>query len=1049
MKNKLLFISLVLTLYLLTSFSAFSQFQYIENKGQWHENVLYKLNLNDGAMFLERNCVTWAFVDPEGMKHSHAHHGSEGGNHSLVKDAHCYKVHFRKANPNPKVFAENPSTDYENYYIGKDQSKWASYVRKYSEINYDELYPAIDLVYYRTDVGLKYDFILHPGSNYKDIDMEYEGAEMLFIEDGKLVIKTSVNVVIEQKPYAFQMFGNDTVEISCNYALKKNRLSFELPNGYDLSKELIIDPSLVFSTYTGSTGDNWGFTATWDYDDNVYSGGIVFAIGYPVSHGVYQMNFAGGTAPIYGSTYYGGGCDVGIIKYNQTGNQKLFATYLGGANGQEMPHSLVVNELNELVIMGTTGSPDFPVTAGAFQSYFAGGDSVVYDNVIGFHEGVDVFVSKLSENGTQLLASTYIGGTGNDGLNFKRYYTYPDPVSNLHFVEMHGNDSLYYNYGDGARGEVIVDDKNMIYVGTNTFSLDFPAGINSGYQNASGGGQDGIVCKFNSDLTQLVWSSYLGGSQDDAIFSLSLSNEEDVLVAGGTVSHNFPVTAGAYNTTHNGGSTDAFVSKINRNGNTLLASTYFGSLAYDNAYFVRTDRFDNVFICGQTKASGTAMIHNAVYNNPNSGQFITKFNSTLNSVVWSTRFGTGNGRPNISITAFAVDVCDRVYLSGWGREWAYSYYNSQGDYYTWESTYGTKGMTVTPDAIQTETDGQDFYVLVLNEDASNLEYASFFGEVHYSTCGYSGHDHVDGGTSRFDKKGHIIQSVCASCGGCQQFPTSPNPGVWSTTNNATNCNNAVFKIRIIENLAQANFDPMPAGCAPYTVSFNNTSQGTSFIWDFGDGTSTSSVSNPSHTYTNGGEYTVSLIVGDPLSCNFYDTIQRVITVIEPGHNSLPDIQICPGASTIIGPQGGYPAGTSFQWSQGTNLNSYTIKNPVASPSETTNYLLVAVGVCTDSVWQRVVLYEPDIDLFVFSDTTICPGGTALLYANSTGIVNNWEWSSSPTFSQLLSSSQNLSVNPSASTTYYVRAKEDIVIHFLSKVFWWKYMILIITLFPHS
>jgi gliding motility-associated-like protein len=1025
MKKSIVRISLIVFSFMCIAFHSFSQYEYVENKGQWHENVLYKVSINDGAMFLENNCITWALVDPEGMSYSTAHHGSEIGTKSLFRAAHSYKVNFKGANPNPQIYAESPSNDYENYYIGKDPSKWASYVQKFNKVNYNSLYPAIDLVYYHQENTLKYDFILHPGSDYTDIDMEYVGTDMLFVENGNLVINTTVTVLRELKPYAYQVFENDTVEVVCDYALRKNRLGFSFPNGYDKTKTLIIDPSLVFSTYTGSTGDNWGFTATWDYDDNVYAGGIVFAVGYPTTTGAYQVSFAGGTPPIAGSSYYSGGCDVGIIKYNETGNLRLFATYLGGANGQEMPHSLVVNEMNELVIMGTTGSPDFPVTAGAFQSNFAGGDSIVYDNVIGFHDGVDIFVSKLSENGTQLLASTYVGGSGNDGLNFKRYYTYPDPVSGFNYVKMHGNDSLYYNYGDGARGEVIVDDKNMIYVGTNTFSSDFPAGINPGFQTSSGGGQDGIVFKFNADLTQMLWSSYLGGNQDDAIFSLSLSNDEDVLVAGGTVSHNFPVTSGAYNTSHNGGSTDAFVSKLNMNGNVLMASTYFGSSVYENAYFVRTDQFDNVFICGQTKAPGSELIENALYNVPNSGQFITKFDTDLSDVVWSTRFGNGNGRPNISITAFAVDVCNRVYLSGWGREWAYSYYNAQGHYYTWDSQYGTKGLAVTPDAIQTVTDGQDFYVLVLNEDASNLEYASFFGEVHYATCGYSGHDHVDGGTSRFDKKGHIIQSVCASCGGCQQFPTAPNPGAWSNTNDATNCNNAVFKIRIIENLAEANFDPIPAGCAPYTVNFNNTSQGTTFLWNFGDGTPNSTAQNPSHTFTAGGEYTISLIVGDPLSCNFYDTIQRVITVIEPGLNYLPEIQICPGQSTIIGPQSSYPAGTVFNWTQGTNLTSYNIKNPVATPSATTDYLLVATGICVDSLWQTVVVYEPDIDIYVFSDTTICPGGTASLFANSSGTVHSWEWSSSPSFNPLLSMSQNLSVNPMISTTYYVRARENI------------------------
>ena len=184
----------------------------------------------------------------------------------------------------------------------------------------------------------------------------------------------------------------------------------------------------------------------------------------------------------------------------------------------------------------------------------------------------------------QLVGSTYVGGTGNDGLNFKASYTLPDPTTGINYVEMHGNDSLYYNYGDGARGEVVVNSKSYIYVGTNTFSSDFPSGINQGFQPSAGGGQDGVVFALSPDLSQLAWSSYLGGSQDDAIFSISLDNEENVFVTGGTTSTNFPTTANAYNQTHNGGSTDAFIAKIAHNGTFLLTSSFFGSPAYDNAY---------------------------------------------------------------------------------------------------------------------------------------------------------------------------------------------------------------------------------------------------------------------------------------------------------------------------------------------------------------------------------------------------------------------------------------------------------------------------------
>lgn len=1009
---------------ILLTANLYSQYSFIENKGQWHENVLYKMELNNGALFLENHCITYVFYQEGDLDHSKAHHGWEDREDALTRSAHAYKVHYKNMNKNVKIITQDVCEDYCNYFIGKDESKWASNVKKYKKITYKNIYDSIDLVYYAHSTGLKYDFIIKPGAKINQISLEYEGVDKLEIDNlGNLQVGTSVRTITESPIFAYQISDKDTTTIKCKYNLSRNKLSFNTIDKYDPTKTLIIDPSLVFSTYTGSTGDNWGFTATWDYKDNVYSGGIVFAVGYPTNVGAYQVNFAGGSPPLPNNpNYYGNGCDVGIIKYNPNGTQRLFATYLGGTTGQEMPHSLVVTESNDLIIMGTTGSADFPTTTNAFQRNFAGGTNVLYDNVISFANGVDIFVSKISSNGSQLLGSTYVGGSGNDGLNFKMYYTHNNPSTGRNHVEMHGNDSLYNNYADGARGEIIVDSNNMIYVGTNTFSTNFPAGINPGYQTTTGGGQDGIVFKLNADLSQLLWSSYLGGNKDDAIFSLCLNNNEDVLVAGATVSHNFPTTTGAYNTAFNGGNTDAFVSKLNANGNHLLSSTYFGSTAFDNAYFVRTDKFNNIFICGQTKASGNTLIQNALYSVPNSGQFITKFNPNLSSIIWSTVFGTGNGRPNISITAFAVDICNRVYLTGWGREWVNAYYNAAGDYYTWASNFGTKGMQVTPDAIQSTTDGQDFYVLVLNENASAIEYASFFGELHYDACAYSGRDHVDGGTSRFDKKGHIIQSVCASCGGCQRFPIAPS-NAWSSTNNASNCNNAVFKIRIIEHLAEANFDPVPVGCAPYTVNFNNTSQGSSFLWNFGDGSPQSNIRNPIHTYNNAGEYTVRLIVGDPLSCNYYDTITRTFVVVQNSSSTLPDLQICPGENVMIGPNYNYAQGTTFNW-VGNSVSNPNVQNPVVSPTTTTEYLLLASNICVDSVKQKVIVYVPDFNLTVSNDTMICPGGTANLLAQTTGIVNSWEWSTNSNFTNNIATTQSVNVNPNENTTYYVRAKEN-------------------------
>ncbi|MCF0207571.1 MAG: hypothetical protein HUK15_09100, partial [Bacteroidales bacterium] len=519
--------------------------------------------------------------------------------------------------------------------------------------------------------------------------------------------KTSIRDIMEYTPIVYQIINGDTIKIDCEYTLKQNVVSYKINEQYDHSHDLVIDPSLVFSTYTGSTGDNWGFTATYDHNDNVFAGGIVFSTGFPTNMGAYQSSFAGGTPWADNATSYTQGCDVGIIKYNATGTNRIYATYLGGHNGQEMPHSLVATENNQLVIMGTTGANDFPTTANAYDRTFNGGSNIIYDNVIGFSNGVDIFVSKLSEDGSQLVGSTYIGGSGNDGLNYKSSYNLSDPTTHINYIQMHGNDSLYYNYGDGARGEVVVSSNSYIYVGTNTFSNDFPQGINTGFQPTSGGGQDGVVFSLSPDLSQLVWSSYLGGSNDDAIFSISLDSNDAVFVTGGTTSANFPTTSNAYDQTYNGGSTDAFVAKINPNGTFLNTSTLFGSPAYDNAYFVRTDKANNVYICGQTKCGGTSLVQNATYHVANSGQFIAKFDNNIENLLWSTQFGTNTGKPNISITAFDVDICNRIYLAGWGREWPLNYYDAAGNFFTWDSEFGTKNMQTTPNAIRDTTDGMD------------------------------------------------------------------------------------------------------------------------------------------------------------------------------------------------------------------------------------------------------------------------------------------------------------------------------------------------------
>ena len=957
MLNKVKLVKYILLfIFIISSFLIYAQskvaingnLNFTENKNQWEKQILYKADIPHGSLFLENNCFTFNFINPADIEHSHKNGGKEGLHKKDTIHYFAYKVHFLNSNPSPKISGNNATADYCNYFIGNDKSKWASHVKNYKKIIYKDIYNNIDLEVYSKGNDLKYDFIVNKGGNANDISIYYEGLKNIELNNGDLKLITSFNIITEISPLAFEgRIRTDAQrgkKVDCRFVLNNNIVKFEVGK-YDNTKILTIDPQLIFSTYSGSVADNWGFTATFDKENNVYSGGIAFGTGYPVTVGAYQEVYRG-------DTNYRWGEDIGIIKYDSLGKQRLYATYLGG-NSAELPYSLIVNESNELLIFGTTGSDNFPVSENAYSKVFKGGTPLTYDDVIEFKNGTDIFVTKLSADGSQLLASTYLGGSDNDGFNFRQPYAE---------VIMEGNDSLYFNYADGARGEIITDNQNNVYVGSCTFSKDFPVTTTS-FQPNNNGKQEGIVFKLDNFLSDLLWSSYIGGGNDDAIYSIDVDNNYNLYVAGGTNSLNFPTGEKAFHKNYQGGSADGFISYISKDGTTMLGSSYFGSDNYDQAYFVRVDKQNFPYITGQTKASGKTLIYNAKYNKPNSGQFIAKFSTQLDTIKWSTVFGTGNGRPNISITAFAVDVCDKIYLSGWGREWPFS-----AAFPNWSSIEGTKNMDITGDAIQKQTDGMDFYIMVLEQNASTLFYGTYFGELNNPSCSLSGRDHVDGGTSRFDKRGNIYESVCASCSSysCQNFPTTP--GVWSNNNKAFNCNNAVFKINVFSGLAVADFNMHIVDikkCYTPKVQFENTSDGKYFLWKFGDG-QTSKEKNPLHIYEKAGIYDVTLISLDSASCNTIDSIVKQLilpnklTLNITNKTSFKCNDKCSGSATAKA-NGGIPP-YSFAWSDGQ-------KNPTALTLCPGNYNLTIsdnVGCTLDTI----VVIEPVINLSINIDTII-------------------------------------------------------------------------------
>jgi gliding motility-associated-like protein len=947
---------------------------FIENKGQWEQPFLFKAELPIGQMFLFNNKIVFDLRD-KAMVAELLHFKMLPDDEKKIRkqpnniiNAHCYEMEFVGAKTD-LLEKYNQTSQYYNFYLGNDDSRWKSNVYGYKSINYINLYKGIDLGLTENEGFLKYEFYVSSSANPGDIKIKYNGIDNIKLDNGNIVLSTSLGNIVEMRPLAWQIINNDTVFVQCDFLLQGKFVSFKLGNNYNRNYDLVIDPIIVFGTYSGSTADNWGYTATYDQQGNVYAGGVVFGMGYPTTVGAYQ-------------TTYGGNVDIAISKYNTTGTSLIYSTYLGGS-GPDVPNSIVVNSANELYVFATTGSSNYPTTPGCIDNSFNGGTSYTLTYIINFSNGCDLGITCFNAAGTSLLASTYFGGSGNDGLSM--------------------DVNLKHNYADDVRGEILLDENSNVYVVGSTASHNFPTTSGVFQPGYGGGSQDGFIIKLDRLLTTTLWSSYLGGSSADAIYSISLNEFNVPSVAGGTSSTNFPTTSTALMPTYQGGVSDGFISLIQSDGTSILRSTYWGTSAYDQVYFVETDKQNNFYVFGQSSSTGSVLIQNAAWHTIGGGQFISKINKMLNTVVWSTRFGTGNGVVNISPTAFLVDYCHNIYLSGWGSP----YLNGFG---------GTAGLPITANAFQTTTDNNDYYFLCMRDDASGIVFGSFYGG--------SSSEHVDGGTSRFDRLGRIYQSVCAGCGGLDDFPTTP--GAWSNTNNSSNCNNGVIKIDFSLPAIVADFNMPNVICLPFTVNFINTSYfpnpglATCF-WDFGNGV-TSTNCNPSYSYTSSGIYNVTLIVSDATSCNSSDTITKQIIVLSSSTDTLNDVGICIGDMTQIGILPFSDPNISLHWYPSAYLSNANISNPTANPPTTTNYyLVISNGVCQDTIYQTVNVYDLIVD--AGNDTVTCSPGLILTASYSGGTNFTVHWSSNPNFTDTLNNYPNgktCATIHSAPHTYYVQ-----------------------------
>jgi len=943
-------------------------YKFIENKNQWPSSVLYRAAIPSGFMFLKKDGVQYTYYDSKAIGRLHLANpaASVASGFKLAKSAsnmikaHGIEVKFVGANPQVKIQPKEPLTEKMNYFLGNDPKQWATDVRSFHTLHYQDIYAAIDLKFYEHHQHLKYEFIVAPNTSPKAIKMQYNAVDGLFLKNGNLVVLTSLGEIIEKKPYCYQIINGKKTTVKANFKLEGNQVSFEFPYGYNPNFELVIDPELIFSSYSGSVADNWGNTAAFDLNENLYAGGTAFASRFPVTLSAFQFDF-------------GGTIDVGILKFSSDGTRLLYGAYFGG-NGPEVPHSLVVNSADELIILGTTGSTNMPTTGGVFDATFNGGSVTAPLGGMTFLNGSDLFLAKISPNGNQLRGATYIGGSDNDGL--------------------HLSTTRIKNYGDSYRGDVFVDGSNNIYVASTTRSNDFP--VVSALQATFAGEQDAVIMKVSNDLSTMMWSTYLGGDGFDGAYSIKVFKDKEVFVTGATTSIGLPTSADALNPAALG-SDDGFVARITNDGSTLEKFTYLGTPSADQGFFVDLDTNSNVYVFGQT--FGNYPVTAGVYSNTNARQFIHKMSPDLNLTLYSTVIGSGRSTPDISPTAFLVNDCENVYITGWGGNINVGY-QPPGYFSPPMAGSSTLGMPVTFDGFQRNTDGSDFYIAVLSTDAQDLVYGTFFGTSQ------SRGEHVDGGTCRFSKRGVVYHSVC-SCGDASSFPTTP--GAYSSVNRSSigNCNNAAFKFDV--DILTADFDIQDSVqndvteiCAPATITFTYTGQGAStYDWSIDGGVGQiGNTRSVDYRFDQDGLFTITLVAQSPPSCLRVASVTKTFRVYKNNLTVSDRQTICKGEQVNLSVSSQKPV-VSYLWNPGSNLNDSTIANPVATPEQSTNYVVTVRdtdGCDTKATIPVEVLQIPTTN---FSATVLAECGinprVKLTADPDTSLTQTWDMGNGETF----------------------------------------------------
>jgi hypothetical protein len=515
---------------------------FIENKGQWHPDVLYLCRLGGLDAWITKWGVNYTFFKLEEKPSAEGREPflrEKFGGREVELIGHRVLMKLRGCAAHPQREGRERLAGYYNYLIGNDPTRHATYVRRYKEAWVKGVYAGIDMRYYLEGGRLRYDWVVEPGGDPSQIVFELEGSEKTYIDsEGRLVFTTRFG---EVKLAELRVYQGDR-EIAGRFVERPGGWGIAV-GSYDPMQLLVIDP-LVYSTYIGGSSGEVGYAIAVDGSGNAYVTGGTDSPDYDVTPGAFQT-----TKESYQYVF-----DVFVTKLNATGTALVYSTYIGGS-GSDVGRAIAVDGSGNAYVTGFTGSPNYDVTPGAFQTtkeaYF------------------DVFVTKLNATGTDLVYSTYIGGSNGD-----------------------------VGYG------IAVDGSGNAYVTGVTDSPDYdvtPGAFQTTKSTTTLYETDVFVTKLNETGTDLVYSTYIGGSNGDEGNAIAVDGSGNAYVTGRTSSPDYDVTPGAFQTT-NGGGEDVFVTKLNATGTDLVYSTYIGGSGNDWGNAIAVDGSGNAYVTGRTSS---------------------------------------------------------------------------------------------------------------------------------------------------------------------------------------------------------------------------------------------------------------------------------------------------------------------------------------------------------------------------------------------------------------------------------------------------------------